>query len=208
MGFEPLAPYVFKSANPTHEVEHLLFFQIWGKPLQFLQFDFGLRHLESQEFAYSALLKFGNSKLRQLETNNNLSCQMRFPVEGFIDPEALGHVDVSEIGLDVLSQYITELITQRLWPMTMSVNSAETLLVFLIADYPYAPWFRIDALARFAQIAFLAKAVGYSPVKCRDLLENLSEKSIKAIANEPMDKEEFLTGMLNQLYQHKRVQEQ
>jgi hypothetical protein len=198
--YQYMSKNLFRKNSSTKIVEHYLFFEVWGRPKNFLQFDFGVRNENAEKFARHCQIKYGNPLFREFREADLEACSMRFPVEAFYDSNSLGYIDYAAVGPVKLNEYVKELVVLNLFPVIEKIATIATLFEFLISDPPYAPWFRIDGVLRIAQVAYLAKECGYNSTRCEKLLNEVYKKASLSVANEPMEKEYFLQGILFELF--------
>ena len=77
VGYRRVRRHIYRAEWST-EIEHFIYFQLYGTPKEFLAAEFGLRNKECQSFALRSLQTYGDLVHRLIRHDARTDCFMRF----------------------------------------------------------------------------------------------------------------------------------
>jgi len=165
IGYRRVKEHVYRAEWSSDDVEHFIYLQLYGYPLDvvasdFLTAHFGIRNKDAQLFAVQSLKTYG-SKSAQLIRHDDTDCPMRFELGrlagdwGLLDSFALSQVS----GFTVASK-VRDTIKYKVFPAVRHVVNVNRLLAFLLADAEPCPWIRCNGALRAGMIVDLAHRLG------------------------------------------------
>jgi hypothetical protein len=169
VGYRRLKRHTYR-ADWSTEVEHFLYFQLYGTPADFLAADFGIRTKESERFAIRSIQAYGSEAYQLLRHNERSDCFMRFNLGQLGNWGMRSSLIVSSMSGPKLAAKIKHDIEERLFPVIRNVTSLNALLPLLLTDAEPRPWYRCNGAMRAAIIANVAQAAGITPAEIRKLL--------------------------------------
>src|SRR5712664_314791 len=171
VGYEYLKRHVYRAEWSTPEVEHFVYFQLYGTPKEYLAADFGIRNKEAESFAIRSIKAYGGDIYRLLRHDDRRDCSMRFSLGQLATWGIRSSLKISAVSGEALAEKIKHDIKQQLFPFIRDVTDLDRLLSLLLADEEPYPWIRCNGAMRAAMIAHLARRLGMQPAEIRDLLK-------------------------------------
>src|SRR6266567_8141576 len=77
VGYRRLKRHTYRAEWST-EVEHFLYFQLYGTPADLLGADFGVRTKESERFAIRSIQAYGSAAYQLIRHDERSDCTTRF----------------------------------------------------------------------------------------------------------------------------------
>jgi hypothetical protein len=170
VGYRRLKRHNYRAEWST-EVEHFIYFQLYGTPADFLAADFGIRTKESEHFAIRSIQAYGSATDQLLRPDERSGCYMRFSLGRFASWGMRTSLTVSSMSGPALAAKIKHDVEQKLFPVIRGITSLELLLNFWLTDAEPCPWYRCNGAMRAAMIVNVARRVGIAPAEIRKLLE-------------------------------------
>ena len=159
-GYERLKRYVYRAKWSTSEVEHFVYFQLYGTPKEYLAADFGLRNRQAEVFANKSIQAYGGDIYQLLRYDERSDCSMRFSLGQLASWGIRSSLKISAMATEALREKIRRDITELLFPIVRDVTSLDRLLGLLLADGEPYPWIRCNGAMRAAIVVHLAQQVG------------------------------------------------
>jgi hypothetical protein len=173
-GYRKVAKLTYRGEWSTPEIEHVLTFETYGLPKDFLRGDAGLRNRAAEAFAAECLQRYANRGILRALRDSGYKCppwfcDMHFSIGDLFDWESRGSIDMTDYSSDELAHTVTELARSKLVPFVRNIVSIPAFLEILERDDQPMTWVRTGG-GRFAIVAYLAAAVGADRAKTRATL--------------------------------------
>lgn len=170
VGYQRLKRYVYRAEWSMPEVEHFVYFQLYGTPREYLAADFGIRNKEAESFAIRSIQAYGGDLYQLLRHDDRSDCFMRFSLGQLASWGIRSSLKISAMSGAALAEKIKHDITQQLFPIIRDVTSLDRLLALLLVDAEPYPWIRCNGAMRAAMIVNLACRLGKHPSEIPTLL--------------------------------------
>jgi len=170
LGYRRLKRHTYRAEWST-EVEHFLYFQLYGTPADYLAAHFGVRTRESERFAIQSIQAYGSETYQLIRPDERSGCTMRFSLGQFASWGMRSSLTVSSMSGPALAAKIKHDVEALLFPVIRSITRLDLLLSFLLTDVEPYPWYRCNGAMRAAMIVNLARRVGVPAAEIRKLLE-------------------------------------
>lgn len=172
VGYEYLKRHVYRAEWSTPEVEHFIYFQLYGTPREYLAADFGIRNKEAESFAIRSIQAYGGDIYRLLRHDDRSDCSMRFSLGQLASWGVRSSLKISAMSGVVLAEKVGHDIEQQLFPIIRDVTDLDRLLSLLLVDAEPYPWIRCNGAMRAAMIVNLSRRLGMQPRKIHTLLKS------------------------------------
>jgi hypothetical protein len=170
-GYARLKRLVYKASWSVHEIEHFLFFSLYGKPKVFLTSDFGVRNTGAQAFGTRSVEAYGGEVYRCIGQEEREQCYMRFPLGKLAGWKPRWSLAVPSMSDEDLVATIKEAVGNRLFPVIRDVTNIGRLLTLLVSDEEPVRWLHVNGAMRAAQIVYLARDLGLTANEIRLMLK-------------------------------------
>lgn len=170
IGYECVKCHIYRAEWSTLEVEHFVYFQIYGTQGEYLAADFGIRNEEAESFAVRSIQAYGGDIYQLLRHDDRTDCFMRFSIGELASWGGNSSLKLSTMLVAEISEKIKDDIVQQLFPFVRSVTGANRLLSLLLLDVEPYPWIRCNGAMRAAMIVNLALGLGIHPKEIHGLL--------------------------------------
>jgi hypothetical protein len=170
LGYKRLKRYVYSADWSTSDVEHFMYYSLYGTPKDFITADFGVRNKEAEIFAIGAIKRYGGDLYQLLRYDEKSDTFMRFSLGTLASWGLRSSIKISSMTGDALAKKIQTDIREKLLPIIGAVRTLRDLLSFLLIDEEPRPWVRCNGAIRAAEIAHLAVRVGLDPAEICKLL--------------------------------------
>jgi hypothetical protein len=171
IGYGRLKRHVYRADWSTPDVEHLMYFSLYGAPKDFLTVDFGLKNLRAEIFAIKEIIKYGGVVYQGLRYDERIDTFMRFSLGTLASWGLRESIRISEMTGAELAKKIRCDIDEKLLPVIRRVRTLDELLsVFLLDEEPF-PWVRCNGAIRAGEVVNLARRLGMTPSEIRALLK-------------------------------------
>ena len=171
LGYRRLKRHTYR-ADWSTEVEHFIYFQLYGTPADFLAADFGVRTKKSEHFAIRSVQAYdGSATSHLIRYDERSGCFMRFSLGRFASWGMRSSLTVSSMLGPALAAKIKHDVEERLFPVIRGVTRLDLLLAFLLTDAEPCPWYRCNGAMRAAMIVDLAARLELAPAESCKLLE-------------------------------------
>jgi hypothetical protein len=160
IGYRRLKRHVYR-ADWSTEVEHFLFFQLYGAPKDYLAADFGFRNRAAQSFALRSIQTYGPELYRMIGHEEPYDCFMRFSLGGLVGTWGMrSSLTISSMPGPALADKIKRDIEQCLFPFIRQMTSSDRLVSRLLVDAEPCAWYRSNGAMRAAMIVHLSQRLG------------------------------------------------
>jgi hypothetical protein len=170
IGYARAKPLVYKATWSAPEVEHFLFFTLYGTPKEFLAGDFGVRNCNAQAFGVRCAQAYGGEAYRLVGQEEGQRCYMRFPLGKLAGWKPRWSLTVSTAPEEASIETIKGAIRDKLFPLIRDVTSVDRLMSLLAVDDEPVRWLHVNGAMRAAQIAYLARELGVATADIRSML--------------------------------------
>jgi hypothetical protein len=175
LGYARVETLTYRAEWSTRDVEHVLRFDTYGNPKEFLTADAGLRNSEGEAFAKQCKERYANPAFRQATSqdgywNSPWFCLMHFSVGGLLRWGPRGSVNLAGLTPDQIGEAIVPGIRSTLMPLVSEILTKASLLAFLERDEEPLRWVMRGPYYRAALVAYLATVLGQPRNQTRDLL--------------------------------------
>jgi hypothetical protein len=172
---------IYRAEWSLHDVEHFLYIEMWGKPKQFLAVDFGFRNPPSWIFAIMEIRKYGGEIFQDMKPNDPYPISNSFSLGRFAGWPYRDSLSLFQLSGTSLQTKLKIDIENRLFPIIRPLFNIDRLLEFLLIDAEPCPWWRSAAGIRAAQIAHLARRVGWRDADIREALRPFEKPIIQSM---------------------------
>lgn len=169
--YEYLKRHVYRAKWSTPEVEHFIYFQLYGTPSGYLAADFGIRNKEAESFAIRSIQRYGGDLYRLLRHDDCSDCFMRFSLGQLASWGIRSSLKISTTSGVILVEKIKHDIKQQLFPVVRGIKDLASLLSLLLVDAEPYPWIRCNGAMRAAMIVDLARRLGRQSEEIHALLK-------------------------------------
>jgi hypothetical protein len=183
VGYRRIESFIYCAEWSTVDVEHFVFFSMYGSPTDYLAADFGVRNQEAQNFALEEVRIYGGDIYQLMDANRNSRCPMRFSLGHVASWGIRSSLRISTISDQVLIAKLRDDIESRLLPIIRTITSADRLLSFLVDDAESHPWVRCNGAIRASIIIYLAVRQGISEAKLQSVLKPFYERIAASLLN-------------------------
>jgi len=175
LGYARVEKLTYRAEWSTRDVEHVLRFDTYGNPKEFLTADAGLRNSEGEAFAKQCKERYANPAFRQATSqdgywNSPWFCLMHFSVGGLLRWGPRGSVNLAGLTPDQIGEAIVPGIRSTLMPLVSKILTKASFLAFLERDEEPLRWVMRGPYYRAALVAYLAMVLGQPRNQTRDLL--------------------------------------
>jgi hypothetical protein len=169
-GYKRVAKLTYRADWSTPEVEHILTFDTYGRPKQFLIGDIGLRNRAADAFAEECQRRYADPVIRRSDfVPPPWWCWMHGSL-GMLANWKGSNLNTPDYTQDELLETVAAAVRDYLTPYVGGVTTIERLYHFLAQDTEPIRWFRTGPHFRAAEVAFLGRKVGVAPGKLEELL--------------------------------------
>jgi hypothetical protein len=170
VGYRRIKRHIYRAEWSTADVEHFVYFQLWGVSKAYLSADFGVRNKEATSFAVRSIKAYGGQIYQIMRHDDRTDCVMVFSL-GQLASWAPRH-SLRWLGMPsaTLSETIKRDIGIKLLPLMQSVTSLDSQLSFLLEDTEEHAWIYSNGAIRAAIIINLATRIGWTPDEIRTVL--------------------------------------
>jgi hypothetical protein len=170
LGYVRCGKFVYKAGWGTPDVEHYLYFSMYGTPKEFLAGDFGVRNVAAQSFGVKCIRAYGGAIYQFVEADEPMRCYMRFPLGKVAGWNPRWSLTLSTQPEAALVSLIKAAVQDKLFPVIRDVTNLGRLLSLLERDEEPVRWVHVNGAMRAAQIAYLARVLGIVTVEIRSML--------------------------------------
>ncbi|MBV8755037.1 MAG: hypothetical protein JO328_19445 [Hyphomicrobiales bacterium] len=174
IGYSRLKRHVYRANWSTPDVEHLVYFSLYGAPKDFLTADFGLKNMQAEIFAIREITKYGGEVYQGLQYDEQIDTFMRFSLGIFASWGLRESIRVSAMTGAELAKKIRGDMDEKLFPIIRNVRTLNDLLSVLLLDVEPFPWVRCNGAIRAGEVVDLARRLGMNPSEIRTLLKPFS----------------------------------
>ena len=157
IGYSRLKRHVYRAEWSTPDVEHLMYFLLYGTPKDFLTVDFGLKNLEAEIFAIKEIKKYGGVLYQVLRYDERIDTFMRFSLGTLASWGLRASIRISGMTGAELAKTIRGDIDEKLLPIIRGVRTLNDLLSVLLLDVEPFPWVRCNGAIRAGEVVYLAR---------------------------------------------------
>lgn len=175
IGYSRLKRHVYRADWSTPDVEHLMYFLLYGTPKDFLTVDFGLKNLRAEIFAIKEIKKYGGVLYQTLRYDELIDTFMRFSLGTLASWGLRASIRISAMTGSELAKKIRGDIDEKLLPIIRNVRTLNDLLSVLLLDVEPFPWVRCNGAIRAGEVVNLARRLGMNPSETRTLLRPVSK---------------------------------
>ena len=198
VGYRRLQRYVYRAEWSTPEVEHFIYFLLYGKPKNYLAADFGVRNKDAQAFALRSIRKYGGELYQLMRFDRAFHAPMRFPLGQVASWGARASLKISAMSVASLAERIASDIKLHLFVFIRDVTTLDRLLSFLLLDAEPCPWVRSNGAIRAAMIVYLAGRLDMRPSDIVSLLRPHKRSIASALIKAPdPDPDSYVKKVLN-----------
>src|ERR1043166_3851375 len=175
VGYSRLKRHVYRAEWSTPDVEHLMYFLLYGTPKDFLTVDFGLKNLEAEIFAIKEIKKYGGVSYQVLRYDERIDSFLRFSFGTLASWGLRASIRISAMTSAKLAEKIRSDIDEKLLPIVEGVRTLNELLSVLLLDVEPFPWVRCNGAIRAGEVVNLARRLGKHPSEIRTLLKPVTK---------------------------------
>lgn len=171
VGYRRVDPYTYRADWSAMDVEHFIYFMLYGSPFDYLTADFGVRNQPAQTFAREEIRRYGGNLYQLMEVNGETRCSMSFSLGNVALWKPRSSLRVSSMSSQDLAIKIEADIEVRLFPLIRQITCTDRLLSFLLEDTESHSWLQSNGAIRAGMIVDLAVWYGVSEMELRFMLE-------------------------------------
>jgi hypothetical protein len=175
IGYSRLKRHVYRAEWSTPDVEHLMYFLLYGELKDFLTVDFGLKNLEAEIFAIKEIKKYGGVSYQVLRYDERIDTFMRFSLGTLASWGLRASIRISATSGVELAEKILGDINEKLLPIIRDVRTLNDLLSVLLLDVEPFPWVRCNGAISAGEVVNLARRLGMNRSEIRTLLKPVSK---------------------------------
>lgn len=184
VGYRRVEKLTYRAVWSTPDVEHMLRFDTYGNPKQFLSADAGLRNNEAEAFAKQCEVRYANPMSLQPTDpsafwNSPWFCLMHFSAGELLQWGARGALDLAGLSSERIAEIVASGLSTKLAPFVGEIQTVASLLAFLEGDARPLLWVMRGPYYRAALVAYLAAKLD----RPRDQTAALLRQHALAIAN-------------------------
>jgi hypothetical protein len=170
LGYVRCGKFIYRTGWSTPDVEHYLYFSMYGTPKEFLAGDFGVRNEAAQSFGVKCVRAYGGALYQFVEVDKPMQCYMRFPLGKVAGWYPRWSLTLSTQPEAALVNLVKGAVQDSLLPVIRDVTDLGRLLSLLERDEEPVRWLHVNGAMRAAQIAYLARLLGMGTVEIRSML--------------------------------------
>lgn len=171
LGYERVKRFGYRASWSTEEVEHFLYFDLWGTPRNFLTAYFGLRNPRAEAFGDRSILALGGYLYHLRQYDARTHCWMKFSLGMLAGWQPRSSIYLPDVTGPEIAETITASVRGGLFPLVANVTTADRLLTLLLTDGEPFLWARTNGSVRAALIVDLARQLGMPSEKIRAVLK-------------------------------------
>lgn len=179
--YERIKRFTYRAIWSTSDVEHLLFFSLWGTPKNFLAADFGVRNKSAEAFGTECVHAFGGPIYQLMKNDEETDCFMKFSLGKLARWEPRSSLKVREVSGTELTDKIKTDVHYRLVPLISRITSLDDLLSLLLKDAEPFSWMYVNSAIRVAQIVYLSRVLGMDLGEIRVSLRPFGRELVSSI---------------------------
>jgi hypothetical protein len=171
-GYRKVAKLTYRGEWSTPEVEHVLTFETYGAPKDYLCGDAGFRNRAAEAFAAQCRQRYANRGILRALRDYKYPpwfCSMHFSIGDLFDWENRESIDMTDYSSDELARTVAGMVRSKLVPFVRDIVSMRALLDILMQDERPMTWVRTGG-DRSAIVAYLAAIAGADRAKTRATL--------------------------------------
>ena len=171
IGYRRVDRHIYRADWSSEDVEHFIYFSLYGTPNDYLAADFGLRNQRAQTFAQDEIRRYGGPVYQLMKMNKKAHCSMNFPLGSLASWGPRSSLRISSMSNQALVMKIIEDIKTRLLPLIRNVTSIDHLSSFLCQNAESHAWLRSNGAIRAGMIIELMLRTGISVIELEIMLE-------------------------------------
>ena len=199
--FERVRRLVYRHPRDFADVNHFLYFNVWGTPKEYLAAVYGLGNLQADNYATRCLLKYGGRVYERWKRNRAEEAVTRISFGRLAGWRPRDSIHVQQVTDDILTRKIAASVNAHLVPLCKKVRTRADLLTLLTSDAEPVSWALTNGAARAAQIAYLALNLGESAVTVRKRLRCF-DRYVAAQLTGELDAGEFIERVIRDCMQN------
>lgn len=175
LGYARVEKLTFRAEWSTRDVEHVLRFDTYGNPKEFLTADAGLRNNEAEAFAKQCKGRYAHPMFLQAKSqdgywNSPWFCPMHFSLGELLRWGLRSSINLAGKTSEQVAEAIVPGVQSKLLPLVGAIRTTASLLAFLERDAEPLLWIMRAPFYRAALVAYLAGKLGRRREETRDLL--------------------------------------
>jgi hypothetical protein len=157
VGYRRLKRNIYR-ADWSTDVEHFLYFQLYGTPRDYLTADFGVRTKDAEIFAHRAIQAYGPDIHRLVPSyfDERTDCSMIFSFSLLASWGTRSSLRISSMPGPALAAKVKDDVEQKLFPLIRQVTTCDRLLTLLDTDTEPYSWVYTNGAMRAAMMARVA----------------------------------------------------
>lgn len=197
-GYEPTGELGFVRRCAGVEIEHLLYFVVWGRSPRRVSVKFGFRLLDAEEFCVESLINFGGPVYRKFRDQRSEVGMMCFSLGNAANWKLDASLSISAEDLPRSLQDLENALSIHVSPLVQTVVKPCDLFQVLSRDDDVFSWYSTNAAARATQLLYLGERYG-----CSDSFGSIAlKKHMKLIEGQvirPQTADGYLSSVLASL---------
>jgi hypothetical protein len=195
-GYKRVAKLTYRTDWSTPEVEHLLTFDTYGRPKQFLTGDIGLRNREADTFAEQCQRRYAAPVIRNSDfVPPPWWCWMHCSL-GMLANWKGANLNTPYYTQAEFMQKVAASVRDFLVPYVGGITTIERFYDFLAQDSEPMRWFRSGGYFRAAEVAFLGRKLGVAPDKLEQTLLPRRRETINGIDMKMLTPDEYIARIV------------
>ena len=175
LGYARVEELTYRAEWSAPDVEHVLRFDTYGNPKEFLTADAGLRNHEAEAFAKRCKGRYAHPMLLQAKSqdgywNSPWFCPMHFPIGELLHWGPRSSVNLAGLTPERIKEAAISGVGSTLVPFVGKIQTIAALLAFLESDVKPFLWAMRAPYYRAALVAYLAAKLERPQDQTRDLL--------------------------------------
>jgi len=197
LGYIRCKRFIYKAGWSVPDVEHYLYFSMYGSPREFLAGDFGLRNEAAQSFGIKCVRAYGGAIYQFGAQDEPIQCYMRFPLGKIAGWNPRWSLTLSTQPESALVNLIKGAVRDELFPVIRDVTNLGQLLSLLERDEEPVRWVHVNGAMRVAQIAYLARVLGMGTVEIRSMLRHRENEVFAHLKGATMDCTSYIERVID-----------
>jgi hypothetical protein len=195
LGYEKADDQVYRRSSDSGEVQHYLYYSVWGKPKRNLTAHYAFRHGRAEAFAARSVLAYGGPLYRLMEFDRPHECSLKFPLGRVARWLPRDSLNLAAMSGERLRKQLVQDVSEHVLPLVASIRTGSQLQTLLLADMEPCCWFLTNAAIRAAQIAYLSAQAGVPVYDTRAGLQAFRQ-AIAAQLETDADPDEYINNIV------------
>ena len=196
VGYKRIGELIYRADWSTPDVEHILSFETYGTPKEFLIGDLGFRNNEAEAFAEECQRRYSDPIIR----NSDLTlppwwCPMHCSL-GMLAGWKSSNLYIPRYSQAELGSQVVEAVRDFVRPYVGGVTTIDSLFEFLAQDTEPMRWFRVGGYFRAAEVAFLGCKLGVAPDQVEAILKRYRREMENGLDKRELTPDEYIAHII------------